>query len=160
MVDQNFRNLDTIFQETINQYNYSSNLFDSLESKTNTLLVSISIIFVISLNSYFLTKIENSLLIISVMYYIGMTLILISFIILLNLRKHKFKVIKIDDIKKSYIEEPNKNFQKIIINKYIPIIDENLNRYDLKNSNLMIASLFMKFGLIFIFVTFVSFILF
>jgi len=140
------RNLEAIFQETINQFNYSSNLFDSLESKSNTIILSISIILVITLNSFFIEKLEELTFFFSVAYFIGLAFVITSFVLMLNLRKRRFKLIKIQDLKKEYLQKPNRNFHKIIIGKYTPIIQKNFKQYSNKENELRFALNIMKIG--------------
>ena len=139
-------NLNAILQETINQFNYSSALFDSLESKANTIIVAISIILAVALNSYFPEKIECFSIAINILYYLGILFIILSFVFMLKLRRRKFKLIKIEDLKKEYIEYPNKDFHKIIIGRYIPVIQENFRQYYNKDKELRFALLLMKIG--------------
>ncbi|PIN76451.1 hypothetical protein COV17_02370 [Candidatus Woesearchaeota archaeon CG10_big_fil_rev_8_21_14_0_10_36_11] len=130
----------------MNQFNYSSALFDSLESKANTIIVAISIILAVALNSYFLEKIECFSIAINVVYYLGIFFIIFSFVLMLKLRRRKFKLIKIEDLKNEYINNPNKDFYKIIVGKYIPVIQENFRQYYNKDKELRFALLMMKIG--------------
>jgi len=140
-------NLRSIFNETINQFNYSSNLYDSLESKANSLIVSISIILVIAINSYFLKILTEKSVYFNLFYYNGVIFIVFSFIHLLRIRKIKFEKINLESLQKTFIKNPNKNFTKIIIGEYIPIIKENLKNYYRKDSELRIINVTIKIGL-------------
>lgn len=148
MDNRQTENLQAIFDETLNQFNYSSNLFDNLESRANLILVSISMIFIISLSSYFLNKIDSSFLIVRLIYYSGILLNVVSFILILRVRKRLFEIIKVENLKEEFIKSPNKNFKKIVINKYIPIIKKNIENYEEKEEELRRALLFMKIGIL------------
>jgi len=139
-------NLNAIFEETQKQFNYSSNLFDSLESKTNTIIVALSIILAVTLNSYFLEKLETMILFFNIMYYIGIAFLISSFVILLNLRRRRFKIINVERLKDEYIKNPQKDFRKIIIGRYIPVINENFKHYYSKDKELRFASNLLKIG--------------
>ena len=140
------RNLSALLTETINQFNYSSNLFDSLESRSNTIIVSISIILAVVLDSYFLKKLENFSLIINLFYYIGVGFVIFSLILALNLRRRKFKKIKIEELKEKFQKNPEKDFSKVIIGKYVPVIQENIKHYHEKDRELIHALDIMKIG--------------
>lgn len=152
-------NVNALLEETKNQFNYSSNLFDSLESKTNTLLVALSIILTVILNSYFLEKLKGINIFLIILYFEGIIYLSISFIKLLNLRKRRFKIINIQSLKEEYLKNPEKDFRKIIIGKYIPVIDENFKHYDDKDKELRFASLLLKIGSGIIFITLLLFFL-
>src|SRR3989344_3485590 len=108
------RNLDALLTETINQFNYSSNLFDSLESKSNTLVVSISIILAIALNSYFLKKVESVNIIFNLLYYLGLVFVTIPFIFLLNIKQRKFSLTDLEWLKHEARNSPESDLYKII----------------------------------------------
>ena len=139
-------NLNALLEETKNQFNYSSNLFDSLESKSNTIIVALSIILVVTLNSYFLEKLESINLFFNIIYYIGIIFLISSFVVLLNLRKRKFKLISIEPLKNEYIKNPKKDFRKMIIGRYVPIINENFKHYYSKEKELRFALKLLKIG--------------
>ena len=139
-------NLNAILEETKNQFNYSSNLFDSLESKTNTIIVALSIILAVTLNSYFLNKLETMNIFFNITYYLGILLLIYSFVILFNLRRRKFKLVSIEPLKNEYIKNPQKDFRKILIGRYIPVIDENFEHYYNKDKELRFASKLIKIG--------------
>ena len=139
-------NLNSILIETINQFNYSSNLFDSLESKSNTIIVSISIILAVVLNSYFLGRLEGVNIIANSFFYFGVAIVISSLALMLNLRRRLFKIIKIKSLRDEFIRDSNQDFRKIIIGKYIPKIRENLKNYHSKELELRIALNVMKLG--------------
>lgn len=148
MNKQEENNLNSIFKETLNQFNYSSNLFDSLESRINTVLLSISIILIIFINSYFLERLEFLSLITKLFYSLGISYIIISFILMINSKRVKLQILRIKDLKEQFKLNPQEDFRKIIITKYIPIIDENIYYYHKKYKSLQKALLIMKIGLL------------
>lgn len=140
-------NLETIFQETLNQFNYSNNLFDNLESKANSLLVCISIFVGVTINYIVIEEFSNYHIILKSLFISGITFKLYSLWILINLRKMKFKSIHLENLKQKIINNPkNINYKKVLVSKYIPIIDENFENFKYKEHRVKLANFFFKCG--------------
>ncbi len=142
------KNLDIIFEEIKNQFKYSSNLYDTLESKTNTILVALTLMFTILFNSYFLNQLDKMPLIFTIFHHFSIFTLFLPFVLLMNLRAIKFRLIKLDSLVESYKKGTKKDFRKTLTTKYLEIIEENFKKYRNKNNTYVWISTIMRLGFI------------
>lgn len=145
------KNLESLFRETLNQFNYSSSLYDNIDQKINSYLFLGSIILAISFESYFLNFLAHALFIVRFIFWTGVSLVVFSVYGLLSLRATRFRLPKIAEIKKMILKYPREDIRASIIDEYILIIKENFVHYKNKDNKLRRMLYFMKIGGIIIF---------
>jgi len=154
------KNLELLFNEVHNQFKYSSDLFDNLDNKSNTLIIFITIILVVCFNSYFLEKIDTFSWGILICFFIGISLIITSILrYVFTLRRRKFRIIDLESLKKIYIDDPKRNLYKVLSDRYIKYIDEILDNYEEKEDELAKALVLLRIGFLVLIVVFVFVIL-
>ena len=138
--------LNALFKETLNQFNYSSRLYDNIDQKINTHLFFVSIILMVSLNNYFLNKLADINFYAQLIFWVGISLVILSIIKLFRLRSTKFRLIMLRDLKELFIKDKDKDIRKVVISKYVPIIEENFKHYQKKDSRFIKTSIISKIG--------------